>query len=116
MAPWGKVHSAWQHVGSRVKSGLLWASHVHKQGLHLASRTNDLYNTGKQVAGMFMPALDRLAGSATTGGVVNTFGKLDALRDQATAGYSRMEDKVRENSDIVAAARQARPMLQPFLS
>mgnify|MGYP003324655513 CR=1 FL=1 len=27
-----------------------------------------------------------------------------------------MEDKVRENSDIVAAARQARPMLQPFLS
>ena len=44
------------------------------------------------------------------------FGKLDALRDQATAGYSRMEDKVRENSDILAAARQARPMLQPFLS
>ena len=65
---------------------------------------------------MSMPALDRLAGPSATGGIVNTFGKLDALRDQATAGYSRMEDKVRENSDIIAAARQARPMLQPFLS
>ena len=116
MAPWGKVHSAWQHVGSRVKSGLLWANHVHKQGLHLASRTNDLYNTGKQAASLFLPALDRLAGSAATGGITSAFGKMDALRDQATAGYSRMEDKVRENSDIVAAARQARPMLQPFLS
>ena len=42
MAPWGKVHSAWQHAGSRIKSGLLWANNVHKQGLHLASRTNDL--------------------------------------------------------------------------
>ena len=68
---------------------------------------------------MFLPALDRLAGPSATGGIVNTvntFGKMDALRDQATAGYSRMEDKVRENSDIVAAARRAQPMLQPFLS
>ena len=82
----------------------------------LASWTFELYMTGMELGGLFMQSLDRLAGSAATGGVTSAFGKMDALRDQATAGYSRMEDKVRENSDIVAAARQARPMLQPFLS
>ena len=72
MAPWGKVHSAVQHAGMRVKSGLLWANHQYGRGMALAGKANDLFETGKRVAGLFMPAMDRLvpgAQQAMMGGI-----------------------------------------------
>ena len=112
MAPWGKVHSAWQHVGQRVKSGLLWANHQYRHGMHLASRANDLFETGKKVAGRFMPAMDRLAPGAQQA-MMGGIGRMDRARDDLVAGHQGF---IQRNSDIVAAARAAKPMLQPYLA
>ena len=53
MPAFGKVHSALHTGVDRVKSGLKWAGHKYQQGMHLAGRANDLYQTGKKIAGIF---------------------------------------------------------------
>ena len=115
MAPLGKVHSALHHAGMRIKSGLLWANHQHRRGMHLASKANDLFETGKKVAGLFMPAMDRMlpgAQQAMMGGI----GRMDQMRDNVVSGHQEVMDRIRQNSDLVAVARAAKPMLQPYLS
>ncbi len=53
MPAFGKVHSA-VHTGfDRVKSGLRWAGHKYQQGMHLAGKVNDLYQTGKKIGCIF---------------------------------------------------------------
>ena len=117
MAPFGKVHSALHHAGMRVKSGLLRANHQYRHSMHLASRANDLFETGEKVAGLFMPAMDpdrMLPGAqqAMMGGI----GRMDRMRDNVVSGHQEVMDRIRQNSDLVAAARAAKPMLQPCLS
>ena len=53
MPAFGKVHSALHTGVDRVKSGLKWAGHKYQQGMHLAGRANDLYQTGKKIADIF---------------------------------------------------------------
>ena len=115
MAPWGKVHSAVQHAGMRVKSGLLWANHQYGRGMALAGKANDLFETGKRVAGLFMPAMDRLAPGAQQA-IMGGIGRMDRARDDLVAGHQGLMDRIHQNSDIVAAARAAKPMLQPYMA
>ena len=115
MAPFGKVHSAFHHAGSRIKSGLLWANHQYRQGMHLAGKANDLFETGKRVAGLFMPAMDRLAPGSSQH-MLKGIGTMDRMRDDVVSGHQGVLDRIHQNSDIVAAARAAKPMLQPYLS
>ena len=115
MAPFGKVHSAFHHAGTRIKSGLLWANHQYRHGMHLAGKANDLFETGKRVAGLFMPAMDRLAPGAQQA-MMGGIGRQDNVRDDLVSGHQQLLDRIHQNSDIVAAARQAKPMLQPYLS
>ena len=83
--------------------------------MHLAGKANDLFETGKRVAGLFMPAIDRLAPGAIPH-MMKGIGVADRVRNDMVAGHQGMLDKIHQNSDIVAAARAARPMLQPYLS
>ena len=52
-------------AADRVKSGLAWAHHKYQQGVGLAQRTNHLHETGKKVAGILLPHLDRIAPGVT---------------------------------------------------
>ena len=98
MPAFGKVHSAVNNGYDRVKSGLRWAGHKYQQGMHLAAKTNDLYQTGKKIAGMFMPALDR---HGMTGGIQR---------------HQDVLNKIHENSDILANIRKVPSMVQPYYS
>ena len=60
MAPFGKVHAAAQNAGDRIKAGLAWVNHRYQQGVGLAQRINDYYHTGKKVAGLMMPVLEKI--------------------------------------------------------
>ena len=55
MPAFGKVHSAVHNGYDRVKSGLRWAGHKYQQGMHLAAKTNDLYQTGNRSRGCSCP-------------------------------------------------------------
>ena len=115
MAPWGKVHASMHNAYDRVKSGLAYANHKYQQGLSLAGKVNDLYQVGKRVAGVFMPAIDRLAPGMTPA-ITNTFGALDTMRDMGIQRHQDVLNKVQENGDIMRMMRQAKPMIEPYYS
>ena len=107
----GKVHSALHTGVDRVKSGLKWAGHKYQQGMHLAGRANDLYQTGKKIAGIFMPELQRMG---LDQGMLKGFGAMDHFRDTAISRHQDVLDKIGENSAIVGKMRQSQAMLQPY--
>ena len=80
----------------------------------MASRVNRLYETGKQVAGLFVPAMDRLAPGMAQG-MVHGIGAMDRLRDKAVdlphSMHNAIQDKIRENSDILQTVRAAKPIV-----
>ena len=60
-----------------------------------------------------------LALAVPKGGVpkmLGGIGRLDRARDDLVAGHQGLMDRIHQNSDIVAAARAAKPMLQPYLA
>ena len=116
MPAFGKVHSAVHNGYDRVKSGLRWAGHKYQQGMHLAAKTNDLYQTGKQIAGMFMPALDRHGMTGAAAAIGQGFGAMDALRDRGIQRHQDGLNKIQENSDILANIRKVPAMVQPSYS
>ena len=111
MPAFGKVHSS-VHTGvDRIKSGLKWAGHKYQQGMHLAGRVNDLYQTGKKIAGIFMPELQRMG---LDQGMLKGFSAMDHMRDTAISRHQDVLDKIGENSAIVGKMRQSQQMLQPY--
>ena len=104
MPAFGKVHSALHTGVDRVKSGLKWAGHKYQQGMHLAGRANDLYQTGKKIAGIFMPELQRMG---LDQGMLKGFGAMDHMRDSAISRHQDVLDKIGENSAIVGKMRQS---------
>ena len=111
MPAFGKVHSA-VHTGvDRVKSGLKWAAHKYRQGMHLAGRANDLYQTGKKIAGIFMPELERLGVDQA---ITRGFGAMDHMRDSAISRHQDVLNKIVDNSAIVGKMRQSQQMIQPY--
>ena len=112
MPAFGKVHSA-VHTGfDRVKSGLRWAGHKYQQGMHLAGKVNDLYQTGK-IGGIFMPELQRLGWDQH---VIKGFGAMDHMRDSAISRHQDVLNQISDNSAILDKIRQARTMAQPYMS
>ena len=60
MAPFGKVHSAINHAGDRMKAGLAFVNHKYQQGAGLAQRVNEYMHVGRKVAGLMTSVLDRM--------------------------------------------------------
>ncbi len=116
MPAFGKVHSAASNGYDRVKSGLRWAGHKYQQGMHLAAKTNDLYQTGKKIAGMFMPALDRHGMTGAAAAIGQGFGAMDALRDRGIQRHQDVISKLHENADILANIRKVPSMVNPYLA
>ena len=96
-----------------MKSGLKWAGHKYRQGMHLAGRANDLYQTGKKIAGIFMPELERMGIGQQ---MLKGFGTMDLMRDQAINRHQDVLDHIGENSALVGKIRQSQQMMQPYLA
>ena len=115
MAPFGKVNAAIHNASDRVKAGLPWANHRYQQGVGLAQRINDYYHTGKEAAGLMMPALDRMhpeiAPRLSAG-----LGAMDRLRDTAVSHHDDVLAKIKENADMVSQMRNAMAPLQPYMN
>ena len=111
MAPWGKVHSAVSNMADRAKGHLLWAHNKYQQGMHLAGKANDLYQTGKKIAGIFMPELQLMG---LDQGMLKGFSAMDHMRDTAISRHQDVLDKIGENSAVVSKMRQSQQMLQPY--
>ena len=115
MAPFGKIHSAVNHVGDRVKAGLAFVNHKYQQGVGLAQRVNDYAHVGRKVAGLMMPVLDRihpeLAPKLNAG-----IGALDRLRDTAVQHHDDVLSKIRENASVVKDARDAFAPVQSYMN
>ena len=113
MPAFGKVHSSIYTAADRVKSGLKWGHHKYRQGMHLAGRANSLYQTGKQIAGIFMPELERMGmGQHMMKGI----GAMDLMRDQAVNRHQDVLDRIGENSAFVGKIRQTQQLAQPYMS
>ena len=113
MPAFGKVHSSLHTAADRVKSGLKWGHHKYRQGMHLAGRANDLYQTGKKIAGIFMPELERMGIGQQ---MLKGFGTMDLMRDQAINRHQDVLDRIGENSAFVGKLRQSQELAQPYLS
>ena len=113
MPAFGKVHSSIHTAADRVKSGLKWGHHKYRQGMHLAGRANDLYQTGKKIAGIFMPELERMGIGQQ---MLKRFGTMDLMRDQAINCHQDVLDRIGENSAFVGKIRQSQQLAQPYLS
>ena len=113
MPAFGKVHSSIHTAADRVKSGLKWGHHKYRQGLHLAGRANDLYETGKRIAGIFMPELERMGiGQQMMKGI----GTMALMRDSAINRHQDVLDHLGENSALVGKIRQSQQMMQPYMA
>ena len=113
MAPWGKVHSAVSNFADRAKGHLLWAHNKYQQGMHLAGKANDLYQTGKRIASVFMPELSHLGMDKP---MMQAFGAMDHLRDQGIQRHQDVLNRISDNSAILGKLRQAQGMAQPYMS
>ena len=113
MPAFGKVHSSIHTAADRVKSGLKWGHHKYRQGMHLAGRANDLYQTGKKTAGIFMPELERMGIGQQ---MLKGFGTMDLMRDQAINRHQDVLDRIGENSAFVGKLRQTQELAQPYMS
>ena len=115
MAPFGKVHSAINHAGDRVKSGLAFVNHRYQQGVGLAQRVNEYMHVGKKVAGLMMPVLDRmhpdLAPRLNAG-----IGALDRLRDTAVQHHDDVLAKIQQNASLVKDMRDAFQPVQSYMN
>ena len=112
MAPWGKAHSAVSDFRDRAKGHILWAGHKYRQGMHLASKANSLYQTGKQIASIFMPELQQLG---LDNRLTQGFSALDSMRDSAISRHQDVLDRISENSQILGKMRQAQTLAQPYI-
>ena len=113
MPAFGKVHSSIHTAADRVKSGLKWGHHKYRQGMHLAGRANDLYQTGKKIAGIFMPELERMGIGQQ---MLKGFGTMDLIRDQAINRHQDVLDRIGENSAFMGKVRQSQQLAQPYMS
>ena len=113
MPAFGKVHSSLHTAADRVKSGLKWGHHKYRQGMHLAGRANDLYQTGKKIANIFMPELERMGIGQQ---MLKGFGTMDLMRDQAINRHQDVLDRIGENSAFVGKLRQTQELAQPYMS
>ena len=113
MPAFGKVHSSLHTAADRVKSGLKWGHYKYRQGLHLAGRANDLYETGKKIAGIFMPELNHLGLSKP---MMQGFSAVDNMMHKGVQRHQDVLNMIQDNSAILGKLRQAQGMAQPYMS
>ena len=113
MAPWGKVHSAVSNMADRAKGHLLWAHNKYQQGMHLAGKANDLYQTGKKIAGIVMPELNALGMSKP---MMQGFSAVDNMMHKGVQRHQDVLNMLQDNSAILGKLRQAQSMAQPYMS
>ena len=104
MPAFGKVHSSIHTAADRVKSGLKWGHHKYRQGLHIAGRANAMFETGKKIAGIFMPELERLGMDSR---VMQGLGAMDKMRSGMINRHQDVLDHIGENSAL--GQDQAKP-------
>ena len=113
MPAFGKSYSSMHTARDRIKSGLKWGHHKYRQGMHLASQANSLYQTGRKIANIFMPELEHLG----LGDRINQgFGAIDKMRDSAISRHQDVLDHIGENSALVGKIRQSQQLVQPYMS
>ena len=81
--------------------------------MHLAGKANSLYQTGKQIASIFMPELKNLG---LDDRITQGFSALDSMRDSAISRHQDVLDRISDNSAIVGKMRQAQTLAQPYMS
>ena len=113
MPAFGKSYSSMHTAADRVKSGLKWGHHKYRQGLHLASQANSLYQTGRKIANIFMPELQHLG---LDNRVMQGFGAIDKMKDQAISRHQDVINHIGENSALVGKIRQSQQLVQPYMS
>ena len=115
MAPFGKVHSAINQAGDRVKAGLAYVNHRYQQGVGLAQRVNEYMHVGRKVAGLMMPVLDRMHPDLAPK-LNASIGALDRLRDTAVQHHDDVLSKSSENASVVKDARDAFAPVQSYMN
>ena len=113
MPAFGKVHSSIHTAADRVKSGLKWGHHKYRQGLHIAGRANAMFETGKKIAGIFMPELERLG---MDNRIMQGLGAMDKMRSGLVSRHQDVLDHIGENSALVGKIRQSQQMMRPYLA
>ena len=81
--------------------------------MHLAGKANSLYQTGKQIASIFMPELNAIGMGKP---MVQAFGAMDHMRDQGIQRHQDVLNRIVDNSAILGKLRQAQGMAQPYMS
>ena len=113
MPAFGKVHSSIHTAADPVKSGLKWGHYKYRQGLHLASRANSMYETCKKIAGIFMPELERMG---MDNRIVQGLGAMDKMRSGMINRHQDVLGHIGENSALVGKIRQSQQMMQPYMA
>ena len=81
--------------------------------MHLAGKANSLYQTGKQIASIFMPELKTLG---LDNRITQGFSALDSMRDNAISRHQDVLDRISDNSAILGKMRQVQTLAQPYMS
>ena len=81
--------------------------------MHLAGKANSLYQTGKQIASIFMPELKNLG---LDDRITQGFSAMDSMRDNAISRHQDVMDRISDNSAILGKMRQAQTLAQPYMS
>ena len=81
--------------------------------MHLAGKANSLYQTGKQIASIFMPELQALG---LDNRLTQGFSAMDQMRDSAISRHQDVLDRIRDQSQILDKMRQAQTLAQPYMS
>ena len=80
--------------------------------MHLVGKTNDLYQTGKRIASIFMPELSRMGLDRP---MMHGFGAVDSMMHKGIQRHQDVLNSIQDNGAILAKMRQAKGMAQPFL-
>ena len=81
--------------------------------MHLAGKANSLYQTGKQIASIFMPELKQLG---LDDRITQGFSAMDKMRDNTISRRQDVLDRISDNSQILGKMRQAQTLAQPYMS
>ena len=81
--------------------------------MHLAGKANSLYQTGKQIASIFMPELKQLG---LDDRITQGFSAMDKMRDHTISRHQDVLDRIHDQSQILGKMRQAQTLAQPYMS
>ena len=70
-----------------------------------------MFETGKKIAGIFMPELERMGVSHP---LFKGIGAMDKMRDSAISRHQDVLDHIGENSALAGKIRQTQQMMQPY--